>query len=219
MVFHACAETYLSDQHDGDEEKAEPRASSAEDGLERNLVKGVAVVEPSLAESDVGVADGAPGKEGSKTRELEEPVEDGLTGSDQVHVAKSTHDEDGGHGKEGTARSVNVGEDLGSVALLAESSEGTGPSIDTGNTNRDDRDQDDTVHEVIKAFQAGVLAGDNEGRRLGVTRAGAEKPRVVGSDKQTDKEEAEDVEAIHERQWLLRVTSCPCCTGGATLTV
>lgn len=119
MVCHVRKGTYLGSQDDENEEKTEPRASSSEEGFERDLVKRVAVVGPGLAKSDVGVANGAPGEESSKTGKLEEPAEDGLAGGNQVHVAKGAADENGSDRKQGTAGSVNVGEDLGSVALLA----------------------------------------------------------------------------------------------------
>ena len=128
--------TYLGNQDDDDEEDADPRAPDAAEGLEWDLVKGV--VDPGLAEPDVRKADGAPGKERSKTRELEEPVEDGLTGSGQVHVGEAAHQENDGNGEQRTSGAVNVCENLGGVALLGEGSKGTGSTVNTGHTDGDD---------------------------------------------------------------------------------
>lgn len=155
---------------------------------------------PSLAESDVREADGAPGEKRSETRELEEPVEDGLTGRNQVHVAECAHEKDDADGGQGSAGAVNVGEDLGSVSLLSEGSEGTGASINTRDTNGDDGDENDDVHEVVKTLQSCKLASNDEGRRLGVTGAGAEEFRVIGRDEKTNEEETEDVETGKRHQ-------------------
>lgn len=49
---------------------------------------------------------------------------------------------------------------------------------------------------MVKSDKPCVLAGNNEGRRLGVTGAGAEQPLIVGSDEQTNEKETKNVEAI-----------------------
>lgn len=50
---------YLSDEHDDDQDESNPRAPDAEDGTERQLIEGVAVVFPRRTETDVGQADGS----------------------------------------------------------------------------------------------------------------------------------------------------------------
>jgi len=72
--------SYLCHQDDDDNENTDPRANDTTSGLERNLIQGVSVVSPSLAEANMGEADGAPGEESGKSRERDEPVEDNLTG-------------------------------------------------------------------------------------------------------------------------------------------
>ena len=66
----------LSDEDEEDDEKTEIRTIDTADGLERNLIKGMPVVRPSFAEADMSQADGAPGEEGSETRQSEQPIED-----------------------------------------------------------------------------------------------------------------------------------------------
>ena len=45
--------THCGDQDDDTKNKTDPGSGNTEDGLEWNLVKGVTLVSPSLAESDV----------------------------------------------------------------------------------------------------------------------------------------------------------------------
>lgn len=54
---NARRELYLSCENDENNEKAEPRAPNAKGSLEWDLIKGVAMVDPSLAETNVGQAD------------------------------------------------------------------------------------------------------------------------------------------------------------------
>jgi hypothetical protein len=48
---------------------------------------------------------------------------------------------------------------------------------------------------VGETLQVGLLSGNDEGGRLGVTRSGAEQTVRVGADEETDKEKTEDKEA------------------------
>lgn len=96
------------------------------------------MVGPSLAEANVGQADGAPCEEGSETGQGDKPVEDGSTSSSQVHVGKGTPHENEEDGPERTSSTVNVGEELGSVTLLSKGGKSTGTTVDTRQTNGDD---------------------------------------------------------------------------------
>jgi hypothetical protein len=153
----------------------------------------VAVVSPRLAETDVGQADGSPGEEGSKTRQGDEPVEDDDTGGSQVHVRKSTPAEDEDDGPKRTTGAINVGEELGGIALLTERNESTRTTVDTGHTNGYDGNENDDVHEAVETNESSILGGNDEGRGVGATAV--EKTRVIRSDEQTNKGETENVEA------------------------
>jgi hypothetical protein len=159
----------------------------------------MAVVSPCLAETDVGQADGSPGEEGSKTRQRDEPVEDDNTGGSQVHVGKTAPREDEDDRPERTTGAVNVGEELGSIALLTERGESTRSTVDTGHTNGHDGNENDDVHEAVKSNKTSVLGGNDEGRGVGSITGGAKKTRVIGSYEQTDKSETENIEANSKR--------------------
>lgn len=184
----------LSDENDDNDNETKPRAVDTTSSLERNLVKGVAVVSPGLAETNVGQADGSPGEESGKTRERDEPSEDDFTTGSQVHVGKSAHEQDGANRHQGTARAVNVGEDLGSVALLGKGGEGTGATVDTGHTDGNDGYQDDDVHEGVETDETGVLADNDERRGLDIDVTGTEQTLIVVADEETDESKTENVE-------------------------
>jgi len=96
------------------------------------------VVCPSLAETDVGQADGAPCEQSGKTGQGDEPVKDSHTGSDQVQVRETTPQKNEENRPQRTARAVNVGEHPGGVALLGQRSQGTGATVNTRHTDGDD---------------------------------------------------------------------------------
>jgi len=152
----------------------------------------VAVVSPGLTETDVSKADGAPGEEGSKTRQVEQPGEDDLTGGDKVHVGESTPNEDEDDGPERTARLVDVGEDLGSVTLISKRSQGTRATVDTRHTNGDDGDENDNVHEAVETDQTSILGSNDE--RRGVGAAATEQTLVVRANEKTNEGKTKDVE-------------------------
>lgn len=146
------------------------------------------MVGPSLAETDVCQADGAPSEESSETGEGEEPVEDNFTGGSQVHVAEKTESENEYDGKERTSGAIHVGEDLGGVALISKGSEGTRSTINTGYTDGNNGYENDNVHERVETNKASVLASNDEGRGVGVT-ATTEKALIVGANEKTDEKE------------------------------
>ena len=152
----------MSDEHNGNDENTNPRAIDTAGSLERNLVQSVSVIGPSLAETDVGHADGSPSEEGSKTGQGNEPVKDRCTSGSQVHVAESTPCKDENDGEQRTSRAVHVGEDLGGITLISESGKGTRSTVDTRDTDGDDGDENDNVHVRVESIEASILARNDE---------------------------------------------------------
>jgi hypothetical protein len=190
----SCAEreTYLSNKDQDDDEETEPRSVDTTSSLEWDLVDGVAVVSPSLAETDVGKADGAPSEEGSKTGQSDEPVKDRLTSRSKVHVAKHTPAKNKEDREKRATRAIDVGEHLGSVALVGKSRQSTGTSVDTRHTDRDNGDENDNVHEAVKSLETTITRGNDEWRSI--STFGTEKILVVGADKKTDEGKTKNVE-------------------------
>jgi len=151
------------------------------------------VVSPGLAETNVGQADGAPGEEGSETGKGNEPVKDGRTSGSQVHVGKRTPHEDEENGPERTTGTVDVGEHLGGITLLRQGGKGTRSTVHTRDTNGNDGDENDNVHEVVESLETSVLASNDKGRGVGIAGR-AEQTRVGVLDKKANEEETEDVE-------------------------
>ena len=183
------------DEDEDVEAETEVRAPDTTDGAEWDLVEGVALASPRGAEADVSETDGAPGEECGKAGQGEEPVEDGRAVSGQANVGEGGEGEDEKDGVEGAAGAVDVGENLGSIALLGESGEGAGTAVDTRNTNGQDRNQDDDVHERVEAVEVGILADKHEGRGLDVdVGVGAEKVVAVVGDQEANKGKTQNVE-------------------------
>lgn len=193
VLQYLLNETYLSDQDEADEEKTEPRAIDTANSLEGDLIQSVTLVSPSLAETDVGQADRAPGEESRQTRKSQEPVKDLSTLGVEVDIGEESHDDVNKDGEGGATAAVNVGKDLGGVAVLSHGSQGTRATIDSRNTKGKDRDEDDTVHEVVETSETRVLANQDERRGLGVGVTANVKSGVGGADEKTDEEETEDV--------------------------
>ena len=112
----ACPELRNKDQHV--EEKADPGADDARLGAEGELVEFVTLLFPGFAEADMGEADGAPGEDGGETGDGLHPGEGmvlGARGSEEGQEAKCGSDADGA---EGAALAVDVGEEVGGLALV-----------------------------------------------------------------------------------------------------
>lgn len=188
--------SYLSDEAEDVEGETDVRAVHATEGAERDLVQGVALLEPRGAEADVGQADGAPSEKGGETRQGEQPVKDGRALSVEVNIRQRGEGTDGEDRDERAAGAVNVGEDPGGVALLGERGERAGAAVDGRHTDGQDRDQDDDVHERVVAVEVGVLAHKHErrGGDIGIRVTGAQKARVVVRDQEADEEQTQDVE-------------------------
>jgi hypothetical protein len=187
-------EAYLSNEDDKDDEKSEPRSCNTSSSLEWDLVNGMAVVSPRLAETDVGQADGAPGEEGGKTGKSDQPVENSHTSRGHPHVSETTPQKDECDGVEGTTRAVDVVEDLGSITLVGKRSEGTRSTVYTRHTNGNNGDKNDNIHEAVKTNETGVLGSNDERRSVGSITSSTEQTLVVVPDQKTDKGKTEDVE-------------------------
>lgn len=161
---------------------------------------------PGLAEADVGGADGAPGEQEGQTGEGEEPGEDGaLTGglTDEGEAAKSDLEQDT---PDGTALTVDIGEELGGHTALGHGLNGTGGTEGAGVGDGDDGEGDDGVEDGREDLDAGILDGEHEGGRLGVCARGTQQTRVVGSDDEAEDEEVDDVEQEDAPKDLLHRT-------------
>ena len=178
--------TYLSDEHEDDEDEAKPGAPNAEDGLEGQLVKGVALVLPCSAETDVGEADGAPCEQSRQARELEEPLEYSLTRGSQVDVRQRRTSNDGEGAEQRATSAVDVGEDLWSISLLGKRSERTRATVDAGKTDGDDGEEDDGVDVVAEGGDASAIGDNDEGRGLGVDVAATDELGVGVRKQQAD---------------------------------
>jgi len=212
--------TYSGGQDKNAEDETDPCTSDTEDSLERNLVKGVSLKSPSLAETNVSKADGAPGEESSKTGKREEPVEDNLSVSVQSNVCQSTSKQVNSNGWKRTSRLVNEGEDLWCVTFLSQSSEGTGATVDARDTNGQDGNQDDSIDEVVETVETGVLDSQHKWRgTVGVWIVSTDESVIIGSNEETDQEETEDEEESDTPEnlldstwksldWVGRLSSC-----------
>lgn len=139
------------------------------------------MIGPSLAEPNVGYADGPPCEKSSETRQGDEPVENGFSGRCHVHVAQTSPKKNECDREKGTSRAIDIGEDLGSITLISERSQSTRATVDTGNTDRYDRDHDDDVHEAVEAHKPGIFTSNDEGGCVGAVTFSTEKAFVIGS--------------------------------------
>ena len=88
--------------------------------------------------------------------------------------------------------------------MLSQGSQGSGATVDAGDTDGDDRDEDDNVHEAVVAFQASVLnRQDERAGTLGIWVVGVEETIVGGADEKADKCETQDVEESDSPEDLL----------------
>lgn len=141
-------------------------------------------------------ANRSPGEEGSESRDGQEPVKDDRARGCQNHVGKGTPDEVEHNRHKRATRPVNIGKDLGSVVLLGKGSQGTRAAVDARDTERDNRNADDKVHEGVITLEASVLCRKHEGRgTILVGVAAVEETVIGGADEHADKGKADDVEA------------------------
>ena len=177
------------------EETAENGAPHAERRLPGKLLESVAVPLPCHAGTGVGNADAHPGDDGRETRNGEQPVEDLATrivaGVDEE--AEGTENEREDDGGQRSALSVNVGEDRGSLANLGHGAKGTASSVDSRVTDRENRDEDDGVHDARQNVNTCVGDGNDEGRGTRIVRSRS-KTLLSVRDNGGDDEERDDVE-------------------------
>merc|ERR1712225_207117 len=83
----------LSDEYDNTENEPDPGSYNAEDGSERDLIDGMAVISPSFTEADVSKADRAPSEESRQSRQGKKPVEDHFSLCIQIDICQSPTDE------------------------------------------------------------------------------------------------------------------------------
>lgn len=114
-----------------------------------------------------------------RTRKGEKPIEDNTSIGTQVDVCDRSKCTDEKRGEGGSAGLVDVGEDLGSVALFTESVKGAGAGVDGGASNRSDGDANASVDDVGKRFHASPANDDDEGGEPGVPGSSTSKSLVV----------------------------------------
>ncbi len=139
-------------------------------------------------------ADGAPDEKVREARDGEEPVEDGRTVGGKADVGEQAENQLDRHTPQRPALLVNVGQEPGGHALLGESLHGAGRAESARVGNADDGHGDDGVHDGREHLDAGILDGQDEGRRLGVGARRVQQPVVVGRQDQADDEEVDNVE-------------------------
>lgn len=147
-----------------------------------------------MSESDVAETDRSPGEQRSQTRKSLQPGEDGASVSVHTEITQEADQDDGGDGRKGTARLVNVCKELGSETLLGESNKSSATTVHTRHTDRQDGNQDDDVHERIVTLETGVGDGDDKGRGARVIAASVQQSLVGGVDKKTNEEKTNNVE-------------------------
>ncbi|KAI6768730.1 hypothetical protein HG531_010919 [Fusarium graminearum] len=178
----------LSDKDENDQSKTKVRASDTKGGLERNLVQSVTLSGPSLTETNVGNADGTPDLSSLGVK---------------VDKGDETHEDVDEDGDEGTATTVNVSEHLGGISVLSHGSQGTGTTVNTRHTKRQNRHENDDVHEVVETVKTSILANEDKGRCLGVGVSGNVESLISGLDKKTNEGKAENVEESNTPENLL----------------
>lgn len=123
--------TNLGSKNDKTQYQTNPRAGDTEDGLERNLVEGVALVLPCCAEADVRNTNTSPSEEGGDTAQRQQPVEHFLALGIEGHIAECAAGEYDSNAGKWAAGLVDVGEDFGGVSFLRKRGEGARATVHT----------------------------------------------------------------------------------------
>lgn len=194
----------LGDEDNDVETEAEPGADEAGLGGEGELVEGVALDVPGATEANVSKADGAPGEDRGETRQCQHPVEGLVLLAGGGEEGEETEDRSEGNTGHGTAAAVNVGEDVGSLALLGERGEGTRGTVDGRVADGQDSNHNDHVEDVGEDLDAGILNGDDEGRGGDIDHGGGRGEAGLGvGDQETDDGERDNVEESDTPEHLL----------------
>ena len=105
----------------------------------------MAVILPSVSETNVSETDGAPGEESGKTGKSEKPIEDDGSLGAQVYESKKTEGDDEDGGPERTTGLIDVAEQSWSITLLGQGRQGTRATVDARYADRDDGYENDDV--------------------------------------------------------------------------
>ena len=81
---------YLSDEYDNTENEPDPGSYNAEDGSERDLIDGMAVISPSFTEADVSKTNRSPSEESRQSRQGKQPVKYFFSFRIEVDICQSS---------------------------------------------------------------------------------------------------------------------------------
>lgn len=155
----------------------------------------MSVILPGSAEANVSKADASPCKECSQTREGNKPVESSDTAGRKRHERQRSERNDRDGREKRTTGTINVAEEPRRVTLLCHRSQCARATVDTRQTDGNDREEDDRIDKVTESRDAGVDSGDDEWGGADIDEAAvANESLVVPRHKETDKEECQDVE-------------------------
>lgn len=149
---------------------------------------------PGMSESDVAETDGSPGEQRSQTGKSLKPGEDSASIAVDTEVSEEADQDNGSNRGKWTARLVDVGKELGSETLLSEGDKSSATTVDTRNTNRQNGNQDDDVHERVVTLEASIGDGNDERRGARVVAASVQQSLIGRVDQKTDQKETNDVE-------------------------
>ncbi|KAI6774588.1 hypothetical protein HG531_001437 [Fusarium graminearum] len=139
----------LRDKNDNNDSQSKPGSPNAKDVLKWNFVKSVPM-----------------------------PDENSGTFTIDTDVTESSNGDDGDNSGKRSSRLINKGEELRSVALLRQSHQGSATTVNTRNTDGQDGNKDDDVHEGVVSLQSSVRRGDNERRGARVVVSGVEESLI-----------------------------------------
>lgn len=163
----------------------------------------MALQAPRAAEADVGQADGTPGEDGAEAAEGLQPDEDVGFPLRRREEGEQPNDRGDADGFQRPAAAVNVGEELGSLALLRQSAESARGAVDARIADGEDGDHDDDVHDRVEAVDACVFDGDDERRGFGVYARLTDQSWVGVWDQEPHEEKRDDVEEADAPEDLL----------------
>lgn len=150
---------------------------------------------PGATETDVGEADGTPGEDGRETGQGHHPVEGLLLLIGGGEVSEKTEGGGEENGEQGTALTIDVGEELRGLVLLGQSGEGSGRTIDGRVANGQHRNHDDNIHNRGKTGNTSVLDSNDEGGSTGIgVGRSVQQAGFVIRDQEADDGQGDDIE-------------------------
>lgn len=155
----------LGDEHEDDEDDAEPGTVDSTECLEGKFLDRVTLDGPCPAEANVAQAYGQPCEECRKSGQSKEPgdcnerqlrwcrrsggpLTDGVPGSSDVGVSNNTKSKDSDDGEQRATGFVDIGEDFGRVTCLGEGRQCARSGINAGETDGKDGDTDRGINKV-----------------------------------------------------------------------